>query len=90
MKVPPNHTSLPVRTLVFPGYSIVKGGDSIIAKIPRYEEKHASIHSLRTFYLDRAFRQDEECIELAILSENGKILRRDRSMSYGEFFKSNL
>ncbi|OGI88481.1 hypothetical protein A2995_00845 [Candidatus Nomurabacteria bacterium RIFCSPLOWO2_01_FULL_33_24] len=37
LQVTPNHISLPVRTLVFPGYSIVKGGDSIVAKIPRYE-----------------------------------------------------
>ncbi len=89
LKVTPDHISLPVRTLIFPGYSIVKGGDSIVAKIPRYETKNF-LSGRRTFYLDRVFRQEEECIEIKVLSENGKILRRDRSMDYENFFKSEI
>src|SRR3989344_1479691 len=39
LKVSPNNQDLPVRTIYFNGFSIVRAGDYVSAKIPRYEEK---------------------------------------------------
>ncbi len=89
LTVTPDNENIPVRKLSFYGISIVRGGDSISAKIPRYEEKAVGPNSgtHRLFYLDRAFNTEESAIELAILSNDRKILRIDRSVDYKEFIK---
>ncbi len=98
LKVSPNNQDVPVRTINFDGFSIVRAGDYISAQIPRYQIKKVEsggLHSsgpyrpfnIKIFYLDRDFDAEESAIELAILSADGKVLRRDRAVNYNEFIK---
>ncbi len=89
--VTPDNKSVPVRTLSFSGISAVRAGDRVSARIPRYlEETVTGVYSRqygnsRVFYLDRGFNAEESSIELAILSEDGKVLREDRAVDYRDF-----
>ena len=91
--VTPDNKSVPVRALSFCGISAVRAGDRVSARIPRYlEETVTDIYSRqynnsRVFYLDRGFNAKESSIELAILSDDGKILREDRAVNYRDFVK---
>ncbi|OYT57321.1 MAG: hypothetical protein B6U68_02035 [Candidatus Aenigmarchaeota archaeon ex4484_14] len=93
LKVSPDNQDVPVRTLRFNGFSVVRAGDYISAKIPRYEEKrvgsgfHSGPYDNRVFYFDRDFNPEESAIELAILSADGNVLRRDRAVNYKNFVK---
>ena len=94
LKVSPDNNGVPVRTINFDGLSVVKGGDYISAQIPRFEEKsvgsgdHSGLYNRnRIFYFDRDFKAEESAIELALLSVDGNILRRDRSVNYKSFVK---
>ncbi|MEA3248609.1 MAG: hypothetical protein U9Q73_02790 [Nanoarchaeota archaeon] len=94
LKVSPDNQNVPVTTLNFNGISVVKAGDYISAQIPRFEEKRvgAGLHSGpyerdRVFYLDRDFNPEESAIELALLSTDRNVLRRDRSINYESFVK---
>ncbi len=90
LEVLPDNPDVPVRTLTFNGFSIVRAGDYISAKIPRYEEKEVGngldYRVGEILYLDRAFKPEECAIELAILSD-GTIKRRDRAVNYKYFVK---
>lgn len=93
LEVTPDNESIPVKTLIFDGHSIVKAGDYISAQIPRYEEKkirpgffnEPRLTKSKTVYIDRDFKEEESAIELTILSEDGKVLRRDRAVNYKTF-----
>lgn len=94
LKVSADNQDVPVTTLNFDGLSVVKAGDYISAQIPRYEEKrvgtgfHSGPHDRdRIFYFDRDFNPEESAIELALLSTDGNVLRRDRSVNYKSFIK---
>jgi hypothetical protein len=94
LKVSPDNQDVPVRTLSFEGLSVVRAGDYISAQIPRYEEKRvgSGFHSGpydrdRVFYFDRNFNSEESAIELALLSEDGNVLRIDRAVNYKNFVK---
>jgi len=94
LKVSPDNRDVPVRTLKFDGFSVVRAGDYVSAQIPRYEEKrvNSGFHSGpydrdRVFYFDRNFNPEESAIELALLSADGNVLRRDRAVNYKNFVK---
>lgn len=94
LKVSPDSKDVPVKFLNFEGFSIVKAGDYISAKIPRYEEKKVEggcsisfCRRERIFYSERKFNPIESAIELAILSNDEKILRRDRAVDFERFVK---
>lgn len=93
LKVSPENSEVPVKTLNFNGYSPVKAGDHISARIPRYEERKVEpgffgggVHS-RTFYIDRGFNEKEIAIEVAIIGASGKVIRSDKSVEYDGFVK---
>lgn len=93
LQVTPYNPGVPVKILNFKGISAVRAGDVISAQIPRYEEKRFGF-GIRNdydqgsvFYLDREFKPEESAIELAILSDAGKVLRRDRAVNYKLFVK---
>ncbi|MBI5804190.1 hypothetical protein HY450_03025 [Candidatus Pacearchaeota archaeon] len=84
LKVSPDDRDIPVRELTFDGFSPIRAGDYISAKIPRYEEKKFSenLHSKgKTLYFDRDFKEEERAIELAIISD-GRVVRTDRAVDY--------
>ncbi len=94
LKVSPDNPDIPIRTINFDGFSTVVAGNHIFAKIPKYEEKKISsdfhFHSghyseSRIFHLDRDFNPEESAIELAILAEDGTVLRKDRAINYKIF-----
>ena len=95
MGVEPVDSSIPVKTLKFPGYSPVRIGDGIAAKIPKYRTrtvKRSPLHEpgARTtkdyvFYHNRKFRPVENAIELAIKDGAQGIARVDRSVNYDVF-----
>lgn len=94
LTVTPTNTDIPTRILNFDGFSIVKNGDYISAKIPKYTEERVRIGlspfnkiSERVFYLDRKFNLEESAIELALLSPKKEVLRRDRSIDYRLFLE---
>ncbi len=94
LKVTPVRQDVPVRTLIFDGISIVKAGDYIAAKIPKFEEKRLEdefyfgpYERRKVFYFDRDFNSEEHAIELSILSKDGNILRKDRAINYKDFVK---
>ena len=78
-----------VHLLNFRGYSIVKAGDRITVKIPRYEKKEIQSGMFpvknEIFYFDREFGLEENTIEIIIKSNDDKKLRIDRSVDYHEF-----
>ncbi len=90
LKVSPDNP-IPVRTLNFAGVSIVRAGDYISAKIPKYEEKRVASSHVgpyyrdKVVYCDRDFNPEESAIELSILSKDGRVLRRDRAVNYKRF-----
>ena len=94
IQVSPDNQNVPVKTLNFEGISPIKTGDYISAQIPRYEERRvdndhyfSGRRGYDIFYLDRDFNPEESAIELALLSEDGRVLRRDRSVKYQKFLK---
>jgi len=94
LSVSPKNKEVPILTLNFDGFSIVKSGDYISAKIPRYKKNKIDCgfnifpeSNYKEFYFDRGFNLEEFPIELSLLSENGNILRRDRSINYTDFIK---
>ena len=94
LKVSPDNQDVPITTLNFDGFSVVRVGYYISAQIPRFEEKRVGtgFHSGpynrdKVFYFDRAFNPEESAIELALLSADGNVLRRDRSVNYKSFVK---
>lgn len=94
LEVLPDDKDIPIRTINFDGFSIVKAGDLIYAQIPKYREERLG-RKIRigmndrnkVYYLSRDFTPEESAIELCILSEEGRILRRERSVSYENFAK---
>ena len=94
LKVSPDDKDVPIRTIKFNGFSRLKAGDYIYAQIPRYEEKrvkggfsYGQNNNDKIFYFDRDFNSEEFAIELALLSPEGNILRRERSVNYKKFIK---
>lgn len=89
LKVSPDNKEIPVQTLNFSGSSIIKAGDYISAKIPKYKKSkyNGLFKKEKTFYFDRDFNSEESVIELALLSENEEVLRKDRSVDYRNFIK---
>jgi hypothetical protein len=94
LKVSPDNQDVPITTLNFEGFSIVKAGDYISAQIPKFVERRVEtgFHSRpynrdKVLYFDRDFNPEESAVELALLSTDGKILRRDRSVNYKNFEK---
>ena len=92
LRVSPDNHDVPVKTIHFDGFSGVRVGDYICAKIPRYDEKRVGIDPRfidkeRVFYFDRVFHSEESAIELTLLSAGGNVLRRDRSVNYDYFVK---
>lgn len=97
LKVSPDNQDVPITILNFDGLSVVRAGDYVSAQIPRYEKIRVGtgFHSGpydrdRVFYLDRDFDVEESAIELAILSPEGTVSRRDRSVKYKTFAKDTV
>jgi len=89
-------TKVPVTSLKFRGISAVRGGDSIRAKIPRYEKREIFRNVMepmcgdndmtREGYFPRdAYNPEEEAIEITILRGNGISVRTDRAVDYARF-----
>lgn len=81
------YNSIPITQLVFSGFSAVRAGDNISAKLLRYiaeviDKDPFDPSSGRTLYLDRSFQPEELAIELTIHSPDSKILRMERSTDY--------
>ncbi len=89
--------TIPVQKLMFNGYSAVRAGDTIDAKIPRYRSERnvdysgsyegATLDLPRLLsYFDREYNPSEIAVELQILSSDGKkVLRTERSVLYKTF-----
>ena len=94
LKVTPINSQVPIKTLNFHGFSIVKAGDRISASIPKYRKEELGgegyvkpFNRAEIIYYDRDFNSEESAIELALLSADGKILRRDKAVDYENFVK---
>ncbi len=93
LKVSSDNPDVPVRLINFLGSSPVITGNCISVKIPKYEEERLNGLDFeprnmdRIFYFDRKFKSYESAIEVAILSPDGKVIRRDRSPDYEEFIE---
>jgi len=87
LKVKPDNADVVVNALIFEGISIVKAEDHISAKIPRCDWFHHQTDSYRWGYFRRGYKPTETAVELSLLSEDGKILRRDRAANYKSFVK---
>ena len=91
LKVSPDNQDIPIRTLTFDGFSIIKAGDYISAQIPKYKEERKleflpnTYNKEGIFYVDRDFDTKETAIELALLSNEGETLRKDRAINYKTF-----
>ena len=93
LKVLPQNAGVPVRTLNFEGFSAVRAGDKILARIPRYgqEELDQPMFGNRferpreVLYFDRKFEEKECAIEIGILGSSKEVLRTDRAVGYGKF-----
>ena len=89
LKVTPDNDIL-VRILRFMGFLRVRAGDYISATIPKYEEnayRKNFVDGKITYiigYFGRDFKPEEEAIEIAILSSDGRVLRTDRADDYHE------
>ncbi len=76
LDVDPEDKDIAVKTLKFDGFSIVRAGDYVTAKIPRYKEEivkggfYAGYSNERVFYLERSFEPVEFAIELVIFGDN--------------------
>ncbi|MFW6450596.1 MAG: hypothetical protein ACOCZ6_06105 [Nanoarchaeota archaeon] len=94
LEVSPEDKDLPINTLSFKGYSPVKKGEYITAKIPRFYKEEvksglfAPHKSDLTFYLDRQYNSIEYAIEISVLSDTGDVLRRERAVDYNDYIKS--
>ena len=89
LKVTPENSSVPVKTLIFDGFSTVRAGDYVSVRIPKYAEERVYSGDFykqeKVFYLERDFNAEESAIELAILSGDKKVLRTERAVSYRHF-----
>jgi hypothetical protein len=98
LNVTPEDKSLPIRTLVFSGFSAARVGDIVCAQIPRYTQNGGDENfrpmngprSLQIFYTDREYNSMENAIELGILDSNGDLLRTERSFDYNSFQKNKF
>ncbi len=90
LNVSPDNKAIPVNLITFDGFSAVKAGDYISAKIPRYAEElcNPMRKGKKVFYFDRPFRNNESAIEIALLSAEGEVLRRERSVDFRRFVQS--
>ena len=89
LDVQPLQKGVPVRKLLFDGYSAVRAGDKIRAHMSCFNEKHISnsyTGASRTYYFPRALQKTENVIEIEILQDD-KIVRVERSILYEEFQK---
>lgn len=98
ISVLPDRHEIPVRRLLFSGYSAVRGGDYIVALIPKYREEKlegfgasailppALRRQQKTFYLERDFMDTESAIELMVFNSGGRVVSTDRSADYGEYY----
>ncbi len=89
LDVQPLQKRVPVRKLLFEGYSGVRAGDKIRARISCFNEEHISNQyggASRTYYFPRALQKIENVIEIEIL-QNGEIVRVERGTLYEEFQK---
>lgn len=87
LKVTPTDKNSPIRTIKFLGYSTVKRGDFIYAKIPRFEshtERSTNRMLDKTIYSERNFREEESAIEITIHAAGP--IRTDRSVDYSTYF----
>jgi hypothetical protein len=94
LNVIPYDKNISTHTLYFDGFSIVKPGDTITAKIPRYTKKEISPNltlnpnqQQKTYYLDRDYSLEERAIELSIHYDKIKNQRKDRSVDYSNYIK---
>ena len=84
---------IPVRSLVFDGFTAVKKGDRIRALIPKYEEHKEQRHfedgctPRSVLYTERPYKETEEAIEIAIIDNQKEVMRKDRSVNYARFTK---
>ncbi|MFH1400961.1 MAG: hypothetical protein ABIH41_05570 [Nanoarchaeota archaeon] len=83
---------IPVRELLFEGFSGVRAGDRIEALVTRYEVKMfgrpiTGHYDQRAYHLDREYGPQENAVEIAILGRSDDVLRRDRAVDYGSFVK---
>ena len=89
LDVQPLQEEVPVKKLLFEGYSSVRAGDRIRAHMSCFNEEHISdpySGASRTYYLPRDLQKTENVIEIEIL-QDGKIARVERSTLYEKFQK---
>jgi hypothetical protein len=73
-----------ISELVFLGYDGgVRGGDKIIASILAYEEETTPITD-NGIYIPRDFKNQEEALELIILNEDNKQVKKIKSIDYNQ------
>jgi len=90
LQVSPNNKKVPIQTLYFDGFSIVRAGEQILARIPKYEVRRVEqgffndspSDRARVFYVERDFKPQESAIEISILDSSGKPVRIERSTDY--------
>lgn len=95
LEVLPEDSSIPIRELTFSGYTDMKEGDIINAKMPRYHKhgfdpsnSNKVVTPKDIFYTDRGFyREREVAITLTLIGLSGESLRTEFSDDYS-FFRS--
>ena len=89
LKVLPDEKSLPVNSLTFLGNSPVKSGDYISAQIPVYDAMYKE-KDTGDAYMFHQYKKEDTAIQLEILSEEGKVLRKDRAIDYEEIIRNGI
>jgi hypothetical protein len=100
LKVEPLEPKVPIRTLRFNGICAAKGGDKILAAIPKYHEREvfktegAPMCSSRDItekvYLPRQdYKEEEQAVEIILLTPELGYLRTDRSIEFEKFRRPN-
>ncbi len=96
LKVTAEDASIPVKELIFSGFSAVRGGDRVKALIPRYAAESEESYGLGLFSgentpthnVDRPYQPEEHAIELTIMEADREV-RIDRSVDYWNFVRKS-
>ncbi len=78
---------IPIETLVFKGYSPVIAGNSITAKVARYDLEKAGPTKWHTsiYFARNKWNKEESAIEIIIWDEEGDAMRTDEAKDYKKF-----
>ena len=88
LDVQPTAYGVPVRTILFSGYTPVRSGELVRVSMPCYEKLKPSLSydDTQEYYVPRALTKLEQALEIVIVY-GGHDVRTDRSTLHGMFAK---